>query len=224
MDFGRAFLYTFEDRDWLRKLLIAALLMIIPFLGTMFVAGWALKITRQVIQGDPEPLADWDDFGGYLVKGFQVFVIGLVYALPIILISACTSGLSVTFLENSSGDEFSSAFSVVMLCVSCLSIFYGIFLAFMIPAALGNFAASDQFGAAFRFGEVFGLVRKAPMAYFMVFLGSLLAGIIAMVGIILCFIGVLFTSAYAQTIIANLQGQAYIEATGGVSSQAVETV
>jgi len=224
MDFGRAFLYTFEDRDWIKKVLIAALLTIIPILGTLFVAGWALKITRNVIQGDPEPLAEWDDFGDYLVTGLQVVVIGLVYALPIILISACTSGISFTFLENSSSDELSMGFSAAMFCLSCLSIFYGIFLAFVVPAALGHFAATDQFGAAFRFREVFGLVKAAPVAYLMVLIGSFLAGIVAMLGLILCVIGVLFTSAYAQTIIAHLQGQAYLEATGGASSQVVEAV
>jgi hypothetical protein len=82
-------------------------------------------------------------------------------------------------------------------------------VAFVLPAAIGNFAATGQLGAAFRFNEVFGLVRAAPGAYFMVFLGSIVASIIAGLGLIACIIGVLFTAAYAYMINAHLWGQAY---------------
>jgi hypothetical protein len=223
MDFGKAFGFQFEDSDWLKKIGIGALLLIIPLLGALWVAGWSLEITKRVIRRDPAPLADWEDFGGYLVRGFQVFIIGFVYALPIILISTCISVLFPSVFDpGSSGEDVSAAIWVVVVCVNCLSLLYGILLAFVIPAALGNFADKEQFGAAFHFGEVLSLVRAAPMAYLLALIGNLLAGFIAMLGIILCFIGVVLTNAYAQSVIGHLNGQAYNEARSKLVLEPVE--
>jgi hypothetical protein len=214
MEFGKAFSFAFEDPDWLKKLGIGALLMIIPIIGWMVVAGWGLEITKRVIQHDPQPLPDWSDFGGHLIKGLQVFVIGFVYSLPTILINACQQGITIFGQQgnNSSDQTVTSIVTVVAICFGCVSFIYSIFLGFILPAALANFAASGQMGAGFRFGDVFGMVRAAPMAYLMVFLGGIVAGIIAVLGLIVCFIGVLFTAVYAYTINAHLYGQAYNEA------------
>jgi hypothetical protein len=58
-------------------------------------------------------------------------------------------------------------------------------------------------------GEVFGLVRAAPVAYLLVFVGSIAAGFIASLGTLACVIGVFVTSAYASTVNMHLIGQAY---------------
>ena len=176
MNFGRAFSYVTEDPEWLQKVGIAALVMIIPILGPMVVIGWALELTRRVIHNEPDKLPDWSNFGDYLSKGFQGFVIGFVYALPIILVSFCSQGVSLlpTLIKNNQAVEsMATVITVVSLCFSCVMIVYELLLAFVLPAALGNFAATGQIGAGFRFGEVFGLLRAAPGAYFMTFLLSL---------------------------------------------------
>ena len=165
MEFGKAFVYQFEDQEWLKKLGIGALLLLIPLLGQLWIAGWSLEITKRVIRRDPQPLADWDDFGGYLVRGFLVFIIGFVYALPIILVSTCVSVLFPSAFDPSASNEVATSAWIVFACVNCVIILYSILLAFIIPAALGNYAVKEQFGAAFRFGEVWGLVRAAPGAY-----------------------------------------------------------
>jgi lipoprotein signal peptidase len=213
MNFGRAFSYVTEDPQWLQKLGIAALIMIIPILGPITVIGWALAVTQHVIKGEPEtPLNDWSNFGDYLAKGFQVFVIGFAFALPGLLVSFCQQGVAYlpsAMRDNQAIQTITSVVMVVTICFSCVSFIYNLLVAFVLPAAIGNFAATGQLGAAFRFNEVFGLVRAAPGAYFMVFLGSIVASIIAGLGLIACIIGVLFTAAYAYMINAHLWGQAY---------------
>jgi hypothetical protein len=98
--------------------------------------------------------------------------------------------------------------------VGCIGAIYGLAMAFIVPAAYAKFAVTDELGAAFRFGEVFGLVRAAPAAYLLALLGTIVAGVVASLGLILCFIGVIFTMAWAYTIQAHLWGQAYNQATG----------
>jgi len=212
MDFGKAFSFPFEDQDWIKKLGIIALLSIIPVFGTFVLMGWALEVTRRVIQRDPQPLPDASDFGKYFMNGLKVFVIALVYALPIILLASC-GGIGSIALGQEGGDNASSFAGLLYVCLSCLFLPYTILLGLVFPAAIGRFAATGEMGTAFRFGEVFGLVRKAPSAYIMVLLVSMLVGLISsMLGSVLCLIGLLFTTAYAAVINAHMQGQAYNQA------------
>lgn len=219
MDFGKAFSFVFDDQDWLKKVGIGALIMIIPLIGQIIVVGWGVEITKRVIRRDPEPLPNWDDFGGYLMKGLQVVVIGLVYALPMILLVACPS-IILGVASDSGGDTIAAIASIVTVCISCFAFLYGIALGLVAPAAIGAFATTDQLGAAFKFGEVIGLVRAAPGPYFLVLLGTILSGFIGSLGAIACGIGMLFTLTYANAINAHLYGQAYNEAIVAKGSQA----
>ncbi len=214
MEFGKAFTYVFEDDDWIMKTIIAALVSLIPIIGQITVMGWGLEVTRRVIRQEPNPLPDWSDFGGHIVKGLVAWVIGFVYALPIILIWICPTGL----LAVAGDDEtVMTIYSVVSACFGCLTFLYAILLMLLYPAAIGKYVDTGEFGAAFRFGEVWGLVRAAPGAFLMTILGALVAGIIAPLGLILCFIGVFWTQAYAVLINSHLWGQAYNEAQKAVA-------
>jgi hypothetical protein len=188
------------------KTIIAALVSLIPIIGQITVFGWGLEVTRRVIRDDPNPLPDWSDFGGHIVKGIIAWVISFVYALPLILVWICPAIIFAVVPEDD------TVISVVSACFGCLTFLYVVLMLFVLPAAMGNYAAKDEIGAAFRFGEVFGLVRAAPGAYLLAILGALIAGFIAPLGIILCFVGVLWTQAYAVLINSHLWGQAYNEA------------
>ncbi|MCC7130082.1 MAG: DUF4013 domain-containing protein [Anaerolineae bacterium] len=218
MEFGKAFSFVFEDQDWVKKIGIAGLLLIIPILGGLVVSGWALEVTRRVIHREAEVLPDWSKFGDYLVKGLMLFVVGFVYALPIILLSACQQG-GILFAQNNGDDSLTGVIGVLSICISCVVILYSIVLGFVIPAAYARLAVTGQIGSAFRFGEVIGLVRAAPSAYLIVFLGEIIAGFIGSLGLIVCVIGMFFTYAYAMAMMAHLWGQAYNVASGDQSLQ-----
>ena len=213
MDFGKAFQYQFEDQDWIKKILIAAVVPLIPIVGSLVTAGWGVEITKRVIRREPLPLADWNDFGRYLGNGFKMLVIGLVYALPLIIVGACPAILLGTTTSGESGDTLMYVAYAATACFGLIALLYSILLAFLVPAAVGRFAEMDQLSAAFKFREVFALVKAAPIAYLMVVLGTLLSSIVASLGAIACAVGALATTAYATSVNAHLQGQAYLEAT-----------
>ncbi len=214
MDFGKAFSFPFQDPDWLKKIIIPAVVMLIPVLGMIVVLGWMLDITRRVIRQETAPLPDLD-FGKNLSDGFKGFVIGLVYAIPAIIFSlppALVSGLTASG-DSGTAETLGPVAIIVMLCCYGLLFVYALALNVLLPAAMGNFIATGNMGAAFRFSEVFGLVRAAPGAYLLVLVGVLLAGLLSSLGSILCVIGVFLTYAYAMAIQGHLYGQAYNEAT-----------
>ena len=213
MNIGKAFSYIFEDQEWLSKVGIAALVSLIPLIGTLVVLGWMLEITRRVILNNDRPLPAWDDFGGYLSRGFMAFVIAFVYVLPLIVITGCMQAATVS-LYNQSNDVMTTAASGITLALSCVSAIYGIAVGLVLPVAYARYADTGQLGEAFKFGYIFSLLRAAPSAYLLVLLGSLLAGFAAGFGIIACFIGILFTAALAMAINGHLYGQAYNIARG----------
>ncbi|NCO98219.1 DUF4013 domain-containing protein, partial [bacterium] len=211
---GRAFTFVFEDPDWLKKVGIAALVSLIPVVGSIAVLGWTLEITRRVIKGEAETLPEWNDFGAYIGKGFQALVVGLGYAAPLILILLC--GLSISIIpamlsgNGQNSDAAGGLMGLVIFCTYCLVAILGIGIGIILPAAYGKLADTGELGAAFRFGEVIGLVRAAPGPFLMVLLGGIVAnGFIAPLGSVACGIGVLFTAAYAMLVMGHLYGQAY---------------
>ncbi len=217
MDFGKAFTFVFEDEDWVKKIALGGLLSLIPVIGIFLVIGYGLEVTKRVIKGDAEVLPDWSDFGGYLTKGFLVFLIVFVYMLPVFLIQACTS---IPFLFDSPDDTLTAIFTIVTICFGCFTFLYSLVAYLVLPAAVGRYAATGELGEAFKLGAIFGMVKDNLGTYGMVLLGGIVASMVASLGSIACVIGVLFTMVYSMAVNGHLWGQAYNVSAGGPAAPA----
>jgi hypothetical protein len=228
MDVGKSFSFVFEDDQWITKILLAAailllgilfswLLLIPLILAFALLAGYSVEITRRVLQGQPSGLPEWDNWGELLAEGIKVIVIGIVYALPLIVLSICLGIPIGIFAENSEG--LSTLFSLLLSCVSLL---YAIAMSIVLPAAIAFYVAHDDLGAAFRFGEVFAFVRNALSTYLITFLMSWVAQFIGQLGSIICGVGWLVTVPYAYMVTGHLYGQAYLESQGQIAQPVVE--
>ncbi len=211
MDFGRAFTFVMEDPDWLKKVLLNGLIALIPVVGFFYLMGWMLEVGRRVASyEEPERLPDID-FGRYLTLGLKAFVLGLVYSLPVILLSlpmvvipALLSGM------NGNSDALGAVTALVSFMCSCVIVLYSLLLVFILPAATMRMVMQGSVSAGLKFGEVFALVKAAPAAYLMVVLGMLAAQFVAsLVGSLLCGVGILFTYVYAMAVQGHFYGQAY---------------
>ncbi len=213
MEFGRAFSYAFEDSEWLKKVGIAAVVVLIPIVGGIVLMGWALELMRRVIADDPTPLPDWSDFGGFLSKGFKAFVVTLAYALPVILVVICGQVVmvgSTAALGDSNPDAASTVALIASICMGCFALIFGILAGLLIPPALGNLASTGELGAAFRFGEVFGLLRSAIGPYLIsIVIIAVISPLLASLGSLVCGVGALAAAAYIQVVTSHLYGQAY---------------
>ena len=222
MDIGKAFTFVFEDEDWIVKVLIGIGILVagvvlfwlvIPaILAALLLSGYSLEITRRVIRGDDEVLPAWDDWGQLLVDGLQVLVIGIVYALPMIVVGVCAGVPLGWITENSEG-----AAAFVSFVLGCFNLLWGIVLSLTLPAAIGKFAAEGELASAFRFGEVLALIRDNLTTYVITAVMVWVTSIISGLGLLFCFIGVFFTGVYTELVNGHLFGQAYREATGQTS-------
>ncbi len=220
MDIGKSFTFVFEDDQWIVKILIAAailllgvlfswMLLIPLILAVALLGGYSVEIIRQVLRGELDSLPEWDNWGDLLIDGLKVIVIGIVYALPLIILSVCLGVPIGALNENAVG-----ASSFLSFCLSCFTLLYAIAISLVYPAAVAFFAAEDEMSAAFRFGEVFGFVRDNFATYLVTFLMSWVASFIGNLGSLVCGIGWLVTMPYAVMVIGHLYGQAYVEAKG----------
>lgn len=215
MDLGRAVGFVFEDQDWLKKVLIGGVLMLIPIFGQLLAVGYGLEIARRVVKGDPQPLPEWDEWGTKLVEGLMSSVIGFVWGLPLIIVISCFSLLIVPLSE--SGDQAGVLTTLLSVCIGLVALVYGLALAFITPAAVMNYVVTGEVGAAFRFGEIFGMVKANPGAFLMVLLVSVIVTpLIGLVGSIALGCGALFTSFYGMLVMYHAYGQAYRTAAGNV--------
>jgi hypothetical protein len=228
MDIGKSFTFVFEDENWITKLLLAAAILLlgvlfswvllIPLiLALALLGGYGVEITRQVIGGDLDKLPEWDDWGKLIADGLKVIVIGIVYALPLIIIALCLGLPIAIFAENSQG--IASLFSMLL---SCLSLLWAIVMSLALPAAIAFWVAADDLSAAFRFGDVIGLVRDNLATYLITFLMSWVANFIGELGSIVCGVGWLVTVPYALMVTGHLYGQAYTEAMGQAAPPTIE--
>ena len=220
MDYGKAFTYPQQDAEWLKKWGIAALLMLVPVIGWVMVAGYALEITRRVITENPQTLPAWDDFGEIAKKGVYAVIIGIVYNLPVFVLGICASipnAMATAGMDGSdSAQTMASLFMFVSVCCSCLIFLLSIITGIIVPAALGKVAATNDLAAGFRIGEVVALVRAQPAVYFIVMLIGFALGLGGLVVGLLCCSFI--TLSYVTLINAHLTGQAYRVAVGATPS------
>ena len=227
MDLGRSFTFPFQDRSWFTKLLIAALVSIVPIVNFALV-GWMVAIAKRVMDHELEELPGWDDFGKKWMGGLYYTVAGFIYALPVILVYCIMFGLFGGLAianENSASDALTAAWTgagVFGFCLICLVILYGLFLSILMPGLLVHYAKEDNFGSLFKLGVVYGKVRENAGAFFtawvvmLVFgfvVGLLLGGVNAVLSFIPCIgtvLGIIVTflsAPYISAVYAHLFGQ-----------------
>ena len=208
MDFGLAFSFVFKDPDWFKKIAIPALCSLIPVIGPFVTVGWAMKAAKNVMDGNVEGALPELDFGADLGKGFMVTLVGLIYSLPVGILAGISSGL---FSAAPNSDQAMSViFYILGGCFGLFGLLLGLLILFLSVVGIANYIAKGEFGAAFKFNELFALMKKSFVSWLLVVVGYLLAmGIIAPLGGIACGIGALLTSAYATVVVMHLIGQAY---------------
>lgn len=219
MDIGKSFTYMFDDDNWIQKVVIGALLVLVSvvpvvnlFTGLVLI-GYTLRVLQNVSEGSSEPLPEWDDWGGDWMKGLMVALGGLIYAIPILIVSGISSIMSAA-MSRGMGD----AEAVMGVCVaglSCLSAIWGLLIGVVFPAAMIKYAETEEFGAFFRFGDIFSFIKANISNYIVAILLAWVAQIVAGFGVIACVIGVFLTAFWSQLVGVHLLGQVAYVAKGG---------
>lgn len=198
VDVGEAFGFVFRSRNWFGRLAVGALCLLffwLFFIPLFILLGYFVETARIISRGGRE-LPPWTDISTKLKEGFLLSVVLFVWGLPGSILSSASYPVSC----------------VRMSCVYHPSVLapigglYSLLLAFL-TATIWSQYLEGGFASAFDFRAIFRRAFQYPGMSVIVWLMSIVAGIIGALGVILIGIGLFFTLPYAFAVTANLYGQ-----------------
>ena len=214
-DFLKPLTFVFDDPRWVQKILIGGLFVIASFIliGVFFIFGYMARLARNVIRGDQFPLPEWDDLGEYFGEGVKLFLVGLIYAIPIAIVAVVLVVPMAIMGNNSDNETVRSMAGMSATCVWCLVFPLSLAMALWLPGALLMVIVSGDFKAGFDFGHIFRFIRANVGNYLLAFVVAIVASFASQLGFLLLCIGVVFTAFWARTVAAYAFAQTYRLAT-----------
>jgi hypothetical protein len=216
MDIGKSFGYIFQDKDWLKKVLIGSLILVVSipftvvligFLGLAIVSGYSLEVLRNVRQGSTHPLPEWrDKWSEWLILGLKLWLALFVWSLPALVLSGF-NGLGNRLMWTDS-DLLGLFGGMMVAVVACLSLLWWIVVALATPAITIRMAETADIGSAFKVDSLYVFTKRHIGEVIIAVLVTFAASIVAvsagtLAGILLCFVGWVITIP-AGIFIANL--------------------
>lgn len=210
MEFGRAFTFAFEDKDWVSKLVITVVMVLasmIPIVGLLAVSallGYLTDITKNVRNGHPRPLPKWTDYGDLITRGAYVLLATLIYNLPLLLLSVLMYSFSSIIGESLFG---SLAYVLIFTCALPILFIYQVVTWSMLAIGLIQFGETGDNGVFYRFGKLFRVIQyNTGLTLQWVFL-SVAANILLSILLMIPCIGWVATPALYIPIHGYLMGQ-----------------
>ena len=195
-----AFAWPVRDPEWPAKILVIGLLLLIPIAGAINGLGWMLATLDRLRAGE-ERLAPAGL--GYIGRGVQLFAAQLVYTLGVALVALLIYLPAVLIAVSQGRGSGSTGLILVSLVLNLLA--FGVTtvgslaLTFATPPIV---LATDRGGitGGLAVREIARSSRANPTNTLIAGLMLIAAGFISSLGVIACFIGVLFTTAYALAV------------------------
>jgi len=215
MKIGKAISFIFDDPDWWKKLLIGSVILLIPIIGWLVLIGWRLEIIKRVAQEHHEPLPSFDDFGDHLARGFNSFLVQIVYKSPLILFFIVLFFFfMVPFFPNGNVTDETLGFLLLFLIGGAIiAIPIQLILALFERAAQMELAVKGKLASSFTLTEVSALVKSSWVQLVLALIAIFLAGIVIhSLGSVLLIIGTLLAQVILSAFSGHIYGQIYSSA------------
>jgi len=210
-DFLKPFTFAFDDPRWVPKILIGGAFVFASFfiIGAFFVYGYLARLVRNVINGVQHPLPEWDDLGEYFTEGLKLFVVALIYTIPIVILAGIVFVPAIIASGSTDSETIRSVAGMSASCVWCMIFPLGLALALWMPAALMMVVVTGEFSAGFDFGRILGFIRANVGNYLLAFVAWMVARFAASLGFLLLCVGIIFTMFWAFIVAGYAFGQVY---------------
>ena len=198
VNFGEAIKRPFQD---FKKLGIGALMYIIPWVSIItgfFSSGYGLECAKTAIKKKPN-LPEWSDWGNLWIRGFLMFLISVIYFLPLALLSVLFIGPLILKIMggilSSNPETFIEGLGSAGNTLAFLGLL-AVLIVYVLPMAIMFFVEKWNFSDAFKIGDIF---KKAfTSKYFVAWI------ILIVYAMVIGFIVTLLTAATTVTVIIPL--------------------
>lgn len=207
---GKSFGYAVDNT--LKKILRwigLTIVMCIPIVNFI-----AMGLFLKVFRGE-EP--DFSNAGKSFIQGLLLFIISIIYMIIPIIAFVILGGASIITAiiapEAATDAILAGGAGLGIIALFVLAIIFGLI---MLPAEI-NFARKQSFGAAFKFGEIFGMIGKLGwgkyiLSIILINIISLIFGLVAVglvaaipvLGAIISFLAIPFAIFFELKYYANL--------------------
>jgi len=165
---------------WL-KLILALICLGLPF------NGYVMRVYRGA-----RPAPDVDQWGTLFVDGIKLLVVGIIYALPILIIWMLIFGswLLTGFDESA---EAAIAMSGINILLMMAMYVYEIVIALLMPIASIRFARTNAISEAFNFSGIIGTIGRIGWLNYII--AILLVGLVVGIPMLVLIFGFIIAAA-----------------------------
>ena len=165
VDYNLSFRKPFSD---IRKLIIGIVVNIIPIVN-LISYGYTLE-SSDIKKGEQtDKMEEWEDFGGFFVKGLLAFIISLIYGIPALIVGIIAFAVALGPLfgqlvlmdpqrvQTMNPEEFFPMFVPYLLAALPLVILFAILIliaTYIAPVGVLRYIKTDTFYEAFNFKEI----------------------------------------------------------------------
>jgi hypothetical protein len=138
--------------------------------------GYVIRICRGANQSP-----QFDNWGSMFIDGIRLFIVGLIYAIPVLILSFVLFG-SADMIRSSVNPSTIGGLIIAVLMGAIILIIVAIITWLIVMTAGVRFARTDSIGEAFNFGVIFTHIGKIG---WMTYIIALLMILITLVNIVI---------------------------------------
>jgi len=194
---GEAFVWPFRGPRWFERMVVQALILIIPVVGWIAMTGWMMLAFENFREGR----AELPPAGFHLRRGIAIFGVFLIYGIVLNVPTWVLYTAGGIASGGSTGRGFNAG--APLSALGFLWMFAaGLFLDFLVPSLIVNtyhagFAGGMDVQRVWRLSTV--NVGNAVVAGLIVWVAS----VIGPLGFVLCCVGVFLTTVYQNAVQAG---------------------
>lgn len=218
----------YPSSDWGKVLILGVIFIASILIVPIFLAyGYIFRIIKATLAGVDE-LPEFDEIGDMFVDGLKIFVVAIVYSIPIMIVYGIIYVIAMGMISAASYTDYTTASSAAFGLLAILYIvmlIVAIIVSLFELMAIANMAYYDgDLGAAFRFSEILEHISRIGWGKYIVtliviwilagigfFIGWLtffiLIGIILLPLVIAPYIAMFASRAVALLVASSLEGE-----------------
>jgi len=215
-NFSRAFNYIFENPNGFNNVLFCGLCMLIPIIGPVVLYGYQMEIVQglHVSRGRTYPDFSFDNLSDYLMRGLWVFLVTLLVSLifvPVMWLLAILWMMvpgGVAMAGGGAASPIVFLISIPLFFAAMMAVWSAMMLV-LSPMVL-RAGLSLDFSSAFDFNFAKQFIGNTWKRFLLTMLIMIpFSMIAAIVGLVAFCLGVYFTMAIVNLMMANLGWQHY---------------